>query len=156
MTASGQCLSGATGEFRPEAGTEITNLVCNPALLLYVATRNASSTRAKAGEGCLRLGLAADRHPLRLVVVLVIQYQSNRSLTDFRGILRRCLHGSILSRVGASGKAGGEIVTSAAQARESGTLELTFADGAVRVQPSNDQGEGGQTNQGELFASGSP
>ncbi|MDU0798872.1 hypothetical protein Q8X25_33965, partial [Pseudomonas aeruginosa] len=33
-------------------------------------------------------------------------YQSNRSLADFRGVLRRRLHGSILSRVGASGKAG--------------------------------------------------
>ena len=26
------------------------------ALLLYFVTRNASSTKAKAGEGCLRLG----------------------------------------------------------------------------------------------------
>src|SRR5690606_40783696 len=37
---------------------------------------------------------------------LMFQYQSNRSLADFRGVLRRRLHGSILSRVGASGKAG--------------------------------------------------
>ncbi|MEN1416851.1 hypothetical protein AAIG96_33920, partial [Pseudomonas aeruginosa] len=39
-------------------------------------------------------------------VALMFQYQSNRSLADFRGVLRRRLHGSILSRVGASGKAG--------------------------------------------------
>src|SRR5690606_31030065 len=51
-------------------------------------------------------GNRADRCPLRLVVVLMFPYQSNRSLTHFRGILRRCLHSSILSRVGASGKAG--------------------------------------------------
>lgn len=38
--------------------------------------------------------------------VLMLQYQTNRSLADFRGILRCRLHGFILSRVGASGKAG--------------------------------------------------
>src|SRR5690606_2777148 len=48
----------------------------------------------------------ANRCPFRLVVALMFQYQSNRSLADFRGVLRRRLHGSILSRVGASGKAG--------------------------------------------------
>jgi len=36
----------------------------------------------------------------------MLQHQTNRSLADFRGVFRRCLHGSILSRVGASGKAG--------------------------------------------------
>src|SRR5690606_38531542 len=48
----------------------------------------------------------ANRCPFRLVVALMFQYQSNRALADFRGVLRRRLHGSILSRVGASGKAG--------------------------------------------------
>lgn len=50
----------ATIEARPSltarAGTEVANLRGDPALLLYFVTRNASSTRAKAGEGCLRLG----------------------------------------------------------------------------------------------------
>lgn len=42
--------------FRPEA--DITGNDAKPILSLriYLVNRNASSTRAKAGEGCLRLG----------------------------------------------------------------------------------------------------
>src|SRR5690606_10502572 len=47
----------------------------------------------------------ANRCRVRLVVAVIRQYRSNRSLADFRGVLRRRLHGSIVSRVGASGKA---------------------------------------------------
>ena len=45
-------------EIEPPEHTRLRTLVnrVDPALLLYFVTRNASSTRAKAGEGCLRLG----------------------------------------------------------------------------------------------------
>jgi len=36
----------------------------------------------------------------------VLAYQANRSFPDFRGLSRRCLHRSILSRNGASEKGG--------------------------------------------------
>src|SRR5690606_22047093 len=50
-------------------------------------------------------GNRADRSPLRVVVPLVLQHHPNRSFLYFGGKLRLS-HGSILSREGASGKAG--------------------------------------------------
>src|SRR4051794_41426173 len=53
------------------------------------------------------LGNRADRRPLRDVLALVVQDHPNRAGTDLGGIRGNSLrHGSILSRVGASGKPG--------------------------------------------------
>ena len=53
------------------------------------------------------LGNRVDRRPLRSVLGLVVQDHPNRASTDLRGIWGNSLrHGSILSRVGASGKLG--------------------------------------------------
>src|SRR4029077_1630701 len=53
------------------------------------------------------LGNRVDRRPLRSVLGLVVQDHPNRASTDLRGIWGNSLrHGSILSRVGASGKPG--------------------------------------------------
>src|SRR4051794_40948482 len=53
------------------------------------------------------LGNRAERRPLRGVLALVVQHHPNRAGTDLGGIRGNSLrHGSILSRVGASGKPG--------------------------------------------------
>src|SRR5438874_11049920 len=53
------------------------------------------------------LGNRVDRRPLGSVPGLVVQDHPNRASTDLRGIRGNSLrHGSILSRVGASGKPG--------------------------------------------------
>src|SRR5256885_13729278 len=53
------------------------------------------------------LGNRVDRRPLGSVLGLVVQDHPNRASTDLRGIWGNSLrHGSILSRVGASGKPG--------------------------------------------------
>src|SRR5206468_9198881 len=53
------------------------------------------------------LGNRADRRPLRDVLALVVQDHPNRAGTDLGGIRGNSLrHGSMLSRVGASGKPG--------------------------------------------------
>src|SRR5256885_15537170 len=53
------------------------------------------------------LGNRVDRRPLGTVLGLVVQDHPNRASTDLRGIWGNSLrHGSILSRVGASGKPG--------------------------------------------------
>src|SRR5437868_10669099 len=50
------------------------------------------------------LGNRVDRRPLGSVLGLVVQDHPNRASTDLRGIWGNSLrHGSILSRVGASG-----------------------------------------------------
>src|SRR5690606_15234429 len=47
-----------------------------------------------------------DRRPLRRVFTLVLEYHAHRAFADFGRIPCRLLHSSILSRNGASGKAG--------------------------------------------------
>jgi hypothetical protein len=46
------------------------------------------------------------RRPLRGVFALVFEHHPYRALADFTRVALRCLHCSILSRLGASGKPG--------------------------------------------------
>ena len=51
-------------------------------------------------------GDRADRRPLGVVLALVFEDQAHGPLSDFLGVPRLSVHGSILSRAGASEKAG--------------------------------------------------
>src|SRR5438270_2396008 len=68
------------------------------------ARRTVAQCLARAAD---LLGNRVDRRPLGSVLGLVVQDHPNRASTDLRGIWGNSLrHGSILSRVGASGKPG--------------------------------------------------
>src|SRR5437868_15487999 len=77
------------------------------------------------------LGNRVDCRPLGSVLGLVVQDHPNRASTDLRGIWGNSLrHGSILSRVGASGKPGTvHMVAEAAQ--QLGGLHILVNSGSA-------------------------